>query len=60
VIFSGDKLGARIDVAGLWKDWVASGVVLESFKVMKHGHFLPEEAGDQIIDALVKWMEKYS
>lgn len=59
VMFSKAKLGARIDVAGVWKDWVAPGTELQAIGVGDgHGHFLPEEAPREVTDALNVFIAK--
>lgn len=57
VMFSAAGIGGRMDVAGIWKDWVAPGVELETVAVGEgYGHFLPEEACDVVIKHLAKFI----
>ncbi|KAK5035206.1 hypothetical protein LTS07_002642 [Exophiala sideris] len=58
VMFSKARLGAGIDVAGVWKNWIAEGVDYEGYGVGEgYGHYLPEEAYDIVspkIEALIR------
>lgn len=58
VMFSKARLGAGIDVADIWKNWVAEGVDYEGYGVGDgYGHYLPEEAYDIVnpkIEAFIK------
>lgn len=59
VMFSKANLGARIDVAEIWKEWVAPGTDLQTVGVGDgYGHFLPEEAPKQVIDTLTAFIAK--
>ena len=61
VMFSQAKLGARSDVANVWLDWVAPGTDYKAIPVGHgHGHFLPEEAADQVTEATVDFIKKLS
>ncbi|EXJ87755.1 hypothetical protein A1O1_04681 [Capronia coronata CBS 617.96] len=59
VMFSQAKLGSRIDVQGIWKEWVAEGVDYEGFGVGHgYGHYLPEEAFDVVSDKIEAFLNK--
>ncbi|EXJ82845.1 hypothetical protein A1O3_06660 [Capronia epimyces CBS 606.96] len=59
VLFSKAKLGARLDVQALWKDWVAEGVDYEGFGVGDgYGHYLPEEAYDIVSGKIETFLQK--
>ena len=59
IMFSKAKLGRRLDVAGIWKDWMAQGVELQAIGVGGgHGHFLPEEAPEEVSEAIVAFIAK--
>ncbi|KIX03208.1 uncharacterized protein Z518_06760 [Rhinocladiella mackenziei CBS 650.93] len=59
VMFSQAKLGARIDVQGIWKDWVGQGVDYEVFGVGDgYGHYLPEEAFDVVSPKIETFIQK--
>ncbi|KAL8338965.1 hypothetical protein RB598_007332 [Gaeumannomyces tritici] len=58
VLFSAAGIGGRMDVAGIWKDWVAPGVELEAVAVGGgYGHYLPEEACDVVLEHLSKFLK---
>jgi len=58
VMFSKARLGAGLDVAEIWKNWIADGVDYEGYGVGEgYGHYLPEEAYDIVnpkIEAFIK------
>lgn len=59
VMFSQAKLGARIDVAKIWEDWVAPGTDYKAIGVGNNaGHYLPEEATDEVIKATQAFIKK--
>lgn len=59
VMFSKAKLGARIDVAGVWKDWVSEGVDYQGVGVGEgYGHYLPEEAYDIVGPKIEEFVQK--
>ncbi|KAL8372161.1 hypothetical protein RB595_001790 [Gaeumannomyces hyphopodioides] len=61
VMFSAAGIGGRMDVAGIWKDWVAPGVELEAVAVGGgYGHYLPEEAGDVVLEHVSKFLRSVS
>lgn len=61
VMFSKAKLGARADVATIWKDWIAPGTDYMAIPVEDgHGHYLPEEAADQITRETINFIKKLS
>ncbi|EJT74730.1 hypothetical protein GGTG_08568 [Gaeumannomyces tritici R3-111a-1] len=58
VLFSAAGIGGRMDVAGIWKDWVAPGVELEAVAVGGgYGHYLPEEACDDVLEHLSMFLK---
>ncbi|EXJ67923.1 uncharacterized protein A1O5_09270 [Cladophialophora psammophila CBS 110553] len=59
VMFSKAKLGARIDVQGVWKGWVAEGVDYEGYGVGDgYGHYLPEEAFEVVAEKVSAFIKK--
>ncbi|EXJ57337.1 hypothetical protein A1O7_07684 [Cladophialophora yegresii CBS 114405] len=59
VFFSKAKLGARIDVAGVWKAWVSEGSQYEGVGVGEgYGHYLPEEAYDIVVPKIEEFINK--
>lgn len=59
VMFSKAKLGSRLDVAGIWKNWVAEGVEYEGYGVGdERGHFLPEEAFEIVSEKMEAFVRK--
>lgn len=59
VMWSKGKLGARIDVAAIWQDWIAPGIDHTLIGVGGgHGHFLPEEASQEVIEATMAFIKK--
>jgi len=60
VLFSTAKLGAKLDVAGIWKDWIAEGTKYKAVGIGNgHGHYLPEEGPGDVVAALNDWLEPY-
>lgn len=58
VMFSKAKLGARLDVANIWKDWIHPGVQYQGIGVGNgYGHYLPEEAYDDVSDAIATFIK---
>lgn len=58
IVFSEWAWGRRQDVGGIWKDWVAEGVPLEVIGVGDdYGHYLPEEAPEEVLAAIRKLLE---
>lgn len=58
VVFSEEKLGTMHDVASSWKDWIAEGVHYQARGIGgRKGHFLPEEAPEQIAHLVLQWVE---
>lgn len=54
IMWSKAKLGARMDVATIWEDWIAAGTNYQAIGVGDgHGHFLPEEAPKEITEAVI-------
>ncbi|KAK5069928.1 hypothetical protein LTR64_007890 [Lithohypha guttulata] len=59
IMWSKAKLGARIDVAGTWKEWIAPGADHTAIGVGDgHGHYLPEEASKEVIEATTNFIKK--
>ena len=59
VMFSKAKLGATQDVANVWKDWVKSGVHYQGIGVGNSaGHYLPEEASEDVVAAVTDFIKK--
>ncbi|KAJ9150700.1 Alpha/beta hydrolase [Pleurostoma richardsiae] len=60
VAFSQANLGARIDVAEEWKDWIAPGTPYEPVAVGEgYGHYLPEEAHDIVASRITEFLARY-
>jgi len=59
VMWSRAKLGARMDVAKIWEDWIAPGTDYQAIGVSNgHGHFLPEEAPKEVVEAITSFVQK--
>jgi len=59
VMFSKARLGAKTDVAGIWKGWVGEGVDYEGLGIGEgHGHYLPEEAYDIVVPKIEEFLQK--
>lgn len=59
VFFSKAKLGARTDVAEVWKGYVGEGVAYEGVGVGEgYGHYLPEEAYDIVVPKIEEFLGK--
>lgn len=59
VMYSAKMIGSRLDVAGIWKDWVAPGIDYQGIGVGSDaGHFLPEEAPDDVSQAIIALINK--
>lgn len=60
VMFSKAKLGARIDVEQEWRAWIKEGVEYTGIGVGNgYGHYLPEEASEDVIEAVTKFLQKH-
>lgn len=61
IMFSKAKLGARIDVEQEWRAWIKKGVEYTGIGVGNgYGHYLPEEAHDEVIEAVLKFLQKHA
>ncbi|KAK3317356.1 alpha/beta hydrolase [Cercophora scortea] len=61
VMFSAAKLGSQMDIAEVWKDWVAPGTVYEHVAVGEgYGHYLPEEAYDIVSARVLEFLDKHA
>ena len=59
IMWSKAKLGARLDVATIWEDWIAPGTDYQPIGVGDgHGHFLPEEASKEVTQAITAFAKK--
>ncbi|KAK3348823.1 alpha/beta hydrolase [Lasiosphaeria hispida] len=59
VMFSEAGLGARMDVAREWADWVQEGVPYEAVPVGEgYGHYLPEEAHDIVSEKMISFLKE--
>jgi pimeloyl-ACP methyl ester carboxylesterase len=59
VLFSKSRLGATMDCAEVWKEWIAPGVDYEGIAVgEERGHYLPEEAYETVSEAMIKFIKK--
>lgn len=61
VIFSKANLGARIDVEQEWRAWITEGVDYTGIGVGNgYGHYLPEEAYEDVIEAITNFLNKHT
>ncbi|KIW53340.1 hypothetical protein PV05_08922 [Exophiala xenobiotica] len=65
VMFSTARLGARIDVQGIWRGWVAEGILTaqdyEGYGVGEgYGHYLPEEAYEIVCPKIEEFIKTVS
>lgn len=61
VMFSAKMIGSRLDVANIWKDWVAQGTDYQGIGVGNDaGHFLPEEAPDDVSQAIIALIKQHT
>jgi len=59
VVYSKKYLGSRYDVPAVWKEWVKEGTSLTTHGVEGGvGHFIPEEAPEELVATLQKWMDE--
>ena len=60
LVFSAAGLGSRFDVEGIWKKgWIKEGVKVEAFPVGNGaGHYVAEEAPDEVGARVLKWLEE--
>jgi pimeloyl-ACP methyl ester carboxylesterase len=59
VMFSKARLGATMDCAAVWKEWIAEGIEYEGIAVGEdRGHYLPEEAYETVHEAMDKFIGK--
>lgn len=59
IMWSKAKLGARMDVARIWEEWIAPGTDYQAIGVGDgHGHFLPEEAPKEVIEAITNFASR--
>ncbi len=58
VVFSEEKLGTMHNVASSWEGWVAEGMLYQARGIGgEKGHYLPEEAPEQIGRLVLQWMK---
>lgn len=61
VMFSAKMIGSRLDVESIWKDWVASSTDYQGIGVGNDaGHFLPEEAPQDVSQAINAFIKKHA
>lgn len=59
VMFSREKLGAMHDVENVWKNWIKPGVEYQGIGIGDGvGHYLPEEACDEVANAIKAFVDK--
>lgn len=58
VMWSKAKLGARIDVGKVWEDWVQPGKLTAVGVGDGYGHYLPEEAADDVSNAVLEFIRQ--
>lgn len=61
VLYSEGYLGSRYEVEKVWNDWVHGSKGLLSTKGVGNGvgHFLCEEAPEEVTNGLLGWIRKY-
>ncbi|KAL1875470.1 hypothetical protein Daus18300_003209 [Diaporthe australafricana] len=61
VLFSQKNLGAKMDVAEIWKDWIKPGVWYESVAVGDEvGHYIPEEGHDLVSEKVLQFLKAHA
>lgn len=58
VMWSKANLGARIEVDKVWEDWVQPGKLKAIGVGDGYGHFLPEEAPDELSSAILAFLKE--
>lgn len=60
VMFSQKNLGAKMDVAEIWKDWIKPGVSYEPVAVGDEvGHYIPEEGHDIVSEKVLQFLKTH-
>lgn len=61
VMFSQKNLGAKMDVAEIWKDWIKPGVWYEPIALGDGiGHYVPEEGQDVVSEKVLEFLKQQS
>lgn len=61
VMFSQKNLGAKMDVAEIWKDWIKPGVWYEPVALGDGvGHYVPEEGHDVVSEKVLQFLKQHS
>ncbi|KAI3394451.1 hypothetical protein diail_2643 [Diaporthe ilicicola] len=61
VLFSQKNLGAKMDVAGIWKDWIKPGVWYKPVEVGDGvGHYIAEEGHEVVSEAVLQFLKEHS
>lgn len=60
VMFSEKNLGAKMDVAEIWKDWIQPGVWYEPVALGNGvGHYVPEEGHDAVSEKVLEFLKQH-
>lgn len=61
IMFSEHNLGAKMDVAGIWKEWIKPGVWYEPVPLGNGvGHYVPEEGHDVVAEQVLQFLKQHS
>lgn len=56
VLYSQKYLGARYDVAAVWREWISAGTSLTTHRLAEVGHYCFEEDPEACYGAFSKWV----
>lgn len=61
IMFSEHNLGAKMDVAAIWKEWIKPGVWYEAVGLGNGvGHYVPEEGHEVVSEQVLKFLKQHS
>lgn len=61
IMFSEHNLGAKMDVAGIWKEWIKPGVWYEPVGLGNGvGHYVPEEGHEVVSEQVLQFLKQHS
>lgn len=61
IMFSKHNLGAKMDVAGIWKEWIKPGVWYEPVGLGNGvGHYVPEEGHEVVSEQVLQFLKQHS
>lgn len=61
IMFSQHNLGAKMDVAAIWKEWIKPGVWYEPVGLGNGvGHYVPEEGHEVVSEQVLKFLKQHS